>query len=79
MQQPAGGTAGGRCGTGYGEGVHDLGGGGRIFGVDLIEEGEHIAEESIGVMDRQPGVEAVEGRMVGRWADEGQADIPAHD
>ena len=69
----------GRGGRGHGEGVDDLRGGGGIFGVDLIEKGQHIAKEGVGVVDGQPGMEAVEGGMVGRGAEQGQADVPAHE
>ena len=78
MEQQAGPARwSGAAGDGHGEGVDDLRRGGGIFGIDLIEEGEHIAEQGVGVMDGQPGVEAIEGGMVGRGTEERQADEPA--
>jgi hypothetical protein len=79
MEEQPGRAAGGSSGRSHGKGVDNLRRGGRLFWLDLIEKGEDIAEEGVGVMDCQPGVKAIERAMVGGGADEGQADVPAHE
>jgi hypothetical protein len=65
VEQQASGTAGGSSGTGHGERIDNLGRCGGGFRINVVEKGKHIAEEGIGVMVGQPGMEPVEGGMVG--------------
>ena len=44
----------------------------------MIEKGKHITEEGIGMVDGEPGMEAIERGMVGSGTKQGQADVPAH-
>ncbi len=53
--------------------------GSRIFRIDLVEEGQHRPKERVRLADGQPGVEAIEGGVVGGGAEERQADVPAHE
>ncbi|MDQ5852445.1 MAG: hypothetical protein M3380_10320 [Chloroflexota bacterium] len=62
-----------------GKGVDDLGRGGRILRVDAVEEGQHVGKEGVRLVERKPGMKAVEGAVVGRGAEQRQADIPATD
>jgi hypothetical protein len=65
VEQQAGRTAGGGSRTGHGERIDNLGRRGRSFRITLIEKGKNIVEEDIGVMVGQPGMETIEGRMIG--------------
>jgi hypothetical protein len=58
----------------HGKGVDDLGCGSRIFWVDTVEEGQHIAKERIGVIVGQEGVEARQGGMVRCGREQWQTD-----
>ena len=55
------------------EGIDDLRGSGRVLGVNAVEEGENIAKEGVGMLGRDEGVEAREGRVVGGRTQQRQA------
>ena len=60
-----------------GNGIGDLGRGARVFGVMVVEGGEDVIEEGLGLVDGEPAVKAAEGGVVGGGGEEGQADKPA--
>src|SRR5262249_41901839 len=49
---------------GPGKRNNDLGRAGGVFGIDLIEEGEHIAEEGVGGVAGEPSVKASESGIL---------------
>ena len=79
VQEDARRAGGGRHRRGHGEGVNNLGRGGGVFGIDLVEEVHNITEEGVGMMDGEAGMEAVEAGVVGSSTKERQADVPAHE
>ena len=64
---------------GHAESIEDLGGGSRVFGVNLAQEAQHIAEPGVGGVLTHPGVKASEGGMVRDLRGEkGDPDEPPH-
>ena len=65
--------------TGHREGIHDLGCGGGRLRVNAVKKRAHIGKQGHRGRGCHPGMEAIEGAVVGSGAKQGQANKPADD